>query len=206
MKKMSDLDKELVKLFGEDKFAKIINAKIGIAGCGGLGSNCAGFLVRSGFRDLKIVDFDNVESSNLNRQFYFKDQEGEKKVEALKANLEKINPSVKIEAITVKIEKENVEEIFSDRSIIVEAFDKAEYKSMIISELVEKKEMVVSVSGICGIGESDKIVTRRIKDNLVIIGDLVTDSEKNRPFAPKVAIAAAKQADIILEYVLSMGG
>lgn len=50
--------------------------KIGIAGAGGIGSNVAANLVRSGVTSLKIVDFDRVESSNLNRQFYFSDQIG----------------------------------------------------------------------------------------------------------------------------------
>ena len=45
--------------------------KIGIAGAGGLGSNVAVHLVRSGISSLKICDFDVIENSNLNRQFYF---------------------------------------------------------------------------------------------------------------------------------------
>ena len=47
--------------------------RIGIAGAGGLGSNCAMALVRSGITKLIIADFDSVDESNLNRQFYFHD-------------------------------------------------------------------------------------------------------------------------------------
>ena len=50
--------------------------KVGIAGAGGLGSNCAAALVRTGFRHIKIADFDVVDYSNLNRQFYFLQQAG----------------------------------------------------------------------------------------------------------------------------------
>ncbi len=57
---------------------------VGIAGAGGLGSNCAAHLVRVGFRKLKLVDFDVVETGNLDRQFYFADQVGMYKVEALR--------------------------------------------------------------------------------------------------------------------------
>ena len=49
---------------------------IGIAGAGGIGSNVALQLVRGGLGHLKIIDFDHIETSNLNRQFYFSDQIG----------------------------------------------------------------------------------------------------------------------------------
>ena len=53
---------------------------VGIAGIGGIGSNVGKILIRSGVMNLKIVDFDHVEPSNLNRQFYFADQIGNPKV------------------------------------------------------------------------------------------------------------------------------
>ena len=73
--------------------------KIGIAGAGGLGSNVALNLVRSGIDAFRIVDFDCVEASNLNRQFYFRDQIGRPKVEALRENLQRIRPEVEVDAI-----------------------------------------------------------------------------------------------------------
>ena len=108
--------------------------RIGIAGAGGLGSNVAFNLVRTGVDKLKIVDFDEVDHSNLNRQFYFKDQVGHRKVRALYENLKRINPSIDITIVDRKLEKENINEIFSDCDIIVEAFDKNIYKSMLIEE------------------------------------------------------------------------
>ena len=64
------------------------NAKVGIAGAGGLGSNVAMLLVRAGMKKLVIADFDIVNESNLNRQFFFRHQLGEKKIDALAARLE----------------------------------------------------------------------------------------------------------------------
>ncbi len=72
--------------------------KIGIAGAGGIGSNVAVNLVRSSASALKIVDFDRVELSNLNRQFYFHDQIGRFKVEALAENLRRIRPECHLES------------------------------------------------------------------------------------------------------------
>ena len=69
---------------------------VGIAGAGGLGSNCAAHLVRVGFRKLKLVDFDVVETGNLDRQFYFADQVGMYKVEALRQNLLRISSDLEL--------------------------------------------------------------------------------------------------------------
>jgi sulfur carrier protein ThiS adenylyltransferase len=90
--------------------------KIGIAGAGGLGSNVAVNLVRSGVDEIKIADFDVIEQSNLNRQFYFKDQIGQNKVNALFENLKRINPQIKLQIIQRKLERENLKEIFSQNS------------------------------------------------------------------------------------------
>ena len=65
--------------------------KVGIAGCGGLGSNCAVALARVGVGTLVIADFDVISHSNLNRQYFFFDQIGLKKSAALKDNINKKN-------------------------------------------------------------------------------------------------------------------
>ncbi|MBM4272653.1 MAG: sulfur carrier protein ThiS adenylyltransferase ThiF, partial [Deltaproteobacteria bacterium] len=64
---MNDFEKSLAEVLGEENLIKIQETRVGIAGAGGLGSNCALFLVRCGFRKLRIVDSDVVEMSNLNR-------------------------------------------------------------------------------------------------------------------------------------------
>jgi sulfur carrier protein ThiS adenylyltransferase len=64
--------------------------RVGIAGAGGLGSNCAVALARSGVGTLVIADFDVIEEPNLNRQYYFTDQIGLMKTVALKDNIANI--------------------------------------------------------------------------------------------------------------------
>jgi len=177
---------------------------IGIAGCGGLGSNCANSLIRSGFKKLLIVDYDKVEASNLNRQFYFQDQIGRNKVDCLKENLLRINPQAKITTYCQRLEKDNILDIFEPCPIVVEAFDKAEYKSLLIETLLPHKQLIVSASGLAGYGSSDEIKIHKIKPNLVIVGDLKSEASPDLPpISPRVNIAAAKQADIILEYILN---
>jgi sulfur carrier protein ThiS adenylyltransferase len=196
-------EENIQQQLGEEAFNKVSSVKVGIAGAGGLGSNCACNLVRAGFKNLRIVDFDRVDHSNLNRQFYFLDQVGMDKVKALEVNLRRINPDVNLESRVCKIERSNAGEIFSDCDIVVEAFDRAEYKSMIVEELLPLGKFIVSASGLAGYGSSDQIRVRRIKDNLVIVGDMKTDVSTDFPVSPRVNVAAAKQADVALEYVLT---
>lgn len=188
------------------KIKNILKKKIvGIAGAGGLGSNCAVALARSGIGKLIIADFDSVSESNLNRQFYFYDQIGQIKVFALKENIEQINPNVKVEVHNVKINEDNFANIFSQCDIIVEAFDKAEEKQMLIENVLSELENMPIVSGLgmAGFGNNNSLISRQI-DNLYICGDEKSEvSEENPPLAPRVGIVANMQANIVLDILLN---
>ena len=187
----------------------IRKVKIGIAGAGGLGSNCAHMLVRTGFRRFRIIDFDNLDYSNLNRQFYFTDQVGQPKALKLKENLIRINSDVDIEAVFSKIEEENVAQVFADCDIVVEAFDRPEYKKLIVETYMDTNKFLVAASGLAGWGDSDRIRVHKVKENFYLVGDLTTAvGQDNPPLAPCVHIAAAKQADLVLTWVMgqTMGG
>lgn len=199
---MGSFAESIISYIGYENYNKLQNTKIGIAGAGGLGSNCAVHLVRTGVSNIKIVDFDIVEFKNLNRQHYFYDQVGMKKVLALKNNLLHINPDVNVDVDDRKIVPDNINEIFNGCDIVVEAFDKVEYKVLLIEKCLDMGKVVVSASGIAGWGKSDNIKIKKINSNLFIVGDLNTEiSDKNPPLSPRVNIASAKQADIILELI-----
>ena len=102
------------------------NAKVGIAGAGGLGSNVAMLLVRAGMKKLVVADFDTVNESNLNRQFFFRRQLGEKKIDALAANLREIEPELALELHDVRLTADNADLVFAGCQIVVEALDSAE--------------------------------------------------------------------------------
>ncbi len=199
---MNEFYKNLVNKLGEGNFKKVQAARIGLAGLGGLGSNCALNLVRAGFRKFTMVDFDSIGYSNLDRQFYFLDQIGEDKVKALGENLRRVNPDLEIEALKIKIKKDNAAGIFANCPIVAECFDGAEQKSMLVAELLRLNKFVVSASGLGGYGSSDEIKTHRVKENLIIVGDLRSDICTRPALSPRVNIAASKQADAILEYTI----
>ena len=191
----------------EDQIRAVQRVKVGIAGAGGLGSNCAQLLVRSGFVHFVLVDFDSVESSNLNRQFFFGSQVGVPKVQALAENLGCINPAVLIQTINTKITPLNVSALFIDCDIVVEAFDNPECKKMLVEAYINSGKLLVAASGLAGWGESDRIKVRKIREKFYLVGDLVAGIGPGAPpMAPCVAIAAAKQADIVLSYVLGIMG
>lgn len=177
---------------------------VGIAGCGGLGSNCAVALARVGVGKLVIADFDRIEISNLNRQYFFTDQVGNSKVDALKENIRRIDPGIKIEGHEIMLDPENIPGIFSGCDVIVEAFDRAEMKQMIIETVVEKmpgKPLVCGV-GLAGWGENSDI-GMKVFDNVFICGDHLREvSPEFPPIAPRVGIVANMEANQVLEILL----
>lgn len=185
---------------------KLKNATVGIAGLGGLGSTVAVALARANIGRLIIADFDKVEQSNLNRQQYFIDQIGKNKVDAMTENLRRINPDVKIEPHRIRLNADNIPEIFADADVIAECFDKAEEKQMIVQTVLSKMErtVIVAVSGLAGYGNSNAIKTKRISDRLILVGDETTGID-TQPIltAARVGIAACHQANAIIEVIIN---
>ena len=199
---MISFDEIDAAFYTKEQIEKIKNTKIGIAGAGGLGSNCAHCLVRAGFVNFTIVDFDVVSNFNLNRQFFFQEQVGKLKVEALAENLQKINPELNLTLFTEKITNENLDKFFGEVDIVVEAFDSPEAKAMITIKYLLDEKYFICASGIAGFGNSDRFKTRAVGKNSWIIGDDVSDVENLPPLVPAVLICAAKQADKVLDIVI----
>ncbi len=179
-------------------------ATVGIAGAGGLGSNAAIALARSGIGKLVLADFDVIEPSNLNRQQFFIEQIGMAKVVALRDNLMRINPFSTYEIHEVMLDGENISEIYADVDIMVEAFDKVEMKMMLLETWVRHfpdKPLIVG-SGIAGYGGNNECRTEHLFGNIYVCGDMNTDAGLIPPVAPKVALIAAMQANLALELLL----
>lgn len=178
------------------------NSSVGITGVGGVGSNVAASLVRAGTGRLVIADFDSVELTNLNRQFFFRDQIGYPKVEALKHNLELINPDAEIEINNRLIDSENACSIFADCDVLVEAVDREESKVMLLESWLRglPRKPVFSCSGIAGFGRTDLIRVDR-RQNLTIVGDQESDLSQGT-LSSRIAIVAAMMANEIIEYLM----
>lgn len=184
---------------------KILSKKtVGIAGAGGLGSNCAVALARVGIGKIIIADFDVISKDNLNRQYYFFDQIGQKKVFTIADNILYINPKTKVETHNVKLDPEGIKQIFRKCHVIVEAFDLAVMKQMIIETVLSQLPDIPLVTGIGMAGWGDSNSLKVIKsDNLYICGDGKSEiAEDLPPLAPRVGIVANMQANTVLEILL----
>ncbi len=178
---------------------------VGIAGLGGLGSVVAGALARIGVGRLILADFDVVEPSNLNRQQYFIDQIGERKVDALAENLARINPYVRCDTHAVRLTPENIPVIFDGVDVAVEAFDTPEAKAMIAETFSRcfPEIPLVMASGLAGYESGNTIRTRRFGRNIILVGDLETAAAPGTGLmAPRVGIAAHHQANAVVRLLL----
>jgi len=188
---------------------KVKHAKVGVAGLGGLGSSVAIALARVGVGELVLADFDVVEPSNLNRQQYFVDQIGKSKTEAMEENLKRINPTVRTASHKVMLDDVNIPEIFANVDILIEAFDSAEMKAVLLNSMARScpDVPVILASGVAGHGPSNSIRTTTFSDRYFIVGD--QDSEAGVGMglmAPRVGVAAHHQANCALRLLLGEKG
>ncbi len=186
---------------------KLNNCSVGIAGAGGLGSNVAMALARSGVGRLVIVDFDKVEESNLNRQYFFLDQVGEYKVEALMENIRRASRTCFVEVLNRKLEKGSMHEPFADVDVVVEALDAAQTKADFIEDVMVNlpDKPIVAASGVAGIGGSERIAVERFGNLRIVEDHLALSSDEDVLLSPKVGIFAHHQANLVLEILMGVG-
>lgn len=190
----------LGRYFSLEQLNVLRAAKVGIAGAGGLGSNAALMLVRSGVGHITLVDDDVVDASNLNRQQYWPRHVGSSKVEALSELLLELNPQLSVETHKLRITADTLPGILPACPIWVEAFDSPDDKSMFVEGALLAGHKVTSASGMGGYGGAP--MSRRNLGNLILVGDFTTDILMAPPLAPRVTEAAALLADAVLEMLL----
>ncbi len=179
-------------------------ATIGIAGAGGLGSNIAISLARAGVGTLVIADFDVVSLENLNRQQYCLEQVGLPKVQALAANIKAFNPFINLITHQRKLTSDNLVEIFGTCDLLLEAFDLADQKEMLIESWCARfpGRHLVAASGISGYGRGEEIIINHY-GCLHIVGDGQSELQEGiSPIAPRVAAVANLQANLALELLV----
>lgn len=199
------LDQAFDARFSKDIKEKLENAHVAIAGLGGLGSNIAVMLARSGVGHMLLVDFDTVDVTNLNRQAYLIPQVGMEKTAAMKELLDQINPYLDIEYRQVKVTPDNIQELFAGYPIVCEAFDKAEQKAMLVQGLLTgfRDTLVISGNGMAGYGDANAVKTQKMMRWLYVCGDGQTDiADGIGLMAPRVSVCAAHQANKVIQIIL----
>ncbi len=197
------LDEGLQRYLAPRARRLLAETRVGIAGAGGLGSNVALMLARSGIQRFVLVDGDVVEPSNLNRQAYFPRHVGMPKVQALRAILEELNPAVEVDSRQRWLDGAFIAAVLPKADIWVEALDAPESKRLFVEMALQAGVFTVSASGMAGYGGQP--MQKRRMGRLVLVGDFTSDVAQLPPLAPRVTEAAALQADAVLEQVLDGG-
>lgn len=184
---------------------RLQSAVVGIAGCGGLGSNAAVALARAGVGTLLLADFDRVALSDLNRQYYFQEEIGRLKVEALAARLRAVRPDIRLVTHAARLTPENAPTLFQPAELLIEAFDSADSKRWLIESWSRAypERPIVCASGLAGCGRTQDLRVRSA-GNLFVCGDEEADKRLGL-CAPRVAIVANMQANVAIEILMSRG-
>src|ERR1700687_3839670 len=119
---------------GEEGQRRLLQSRVTLCGCGALGTVLANSLVRAGVGHLRLIDRDFIETSNLQRQVLFDEQDVAEtlpKAEAAARKLEAINSSVHIEPIVTDIDRTNILELVEDADLILDGTDNFEIRYLI---------------------------------------------------------------------------
>ncbi len=132
-----------------DAQVNLANARVLMIGAGGLGNPAAQILVRAGLGFLRLVDFDVIEESNLQRQFLFHSEDvGQLKVEVAARALKKINPWTQVEAVNLKINALNLPDLLQDIDLVLDGSDNFSTRDTINKACVEAAVALLSAAAI----------------------------------------------------------
>lgn len=128
---------------------KLRDSRVLVAGIGGVGSYVAEGLLRSGIGTIGVVDFDDYELSNMNRQLYATERSvGKSKVACFTERASLINPEANIKTYGIKLSTETIEEInFSEYDFVVDAIDDIKAKMLLIKTALDSKCGLISAMG-----------------------------------------------------------
>ena len=133
-------------LFGDNGVNKLKNATVMIVGCGAVGSFAAEALARTGVGHLILVDFDNIEESNINRQiFALNSTIGKQKVNVAAQRIQDINPDIQVDVFNMFLDANNTPDCNPD--IIIDAIDTVESKIALYQWAYKKQIPWISSMG-----------------------------------------------------------
>jgi adenylyltransferase/sulfurtransferase len=130
----------MIKGIGVEGQEKLKQAKVVIAGGGGLGSPVSIYLTAAGVGTIRIIDHDKVELSNLNRQVLHWDKDvGREKVESAAEKLSQLNRNVKIDPVRKTINEGNVSQLVSGFDLIIDAMDNLPTRFLLNKAAIENR-------------------------------------------------------------------
>lgn len=144
----NDKFSRLRAIYNDQQMEKLFNSKVVVVGLGGVGSYCAISLARSCVGHLRIIDFDTVDASNINRQLFATDSTvGMHKADVAESMIRDINPDIQDEKIIELLNHENADRLLSGVDYIVDAVDDVAAKIEIAKYAEEHDIPLVSCMG-----------------------------------------------------------
>lgn len=206
MEEKTALQQALHKGLTAEQSQRLQAAKVAIVGLGGLGSNVALWLARLGVGQLLLYDFDKVELSNLNRQYYFLEDVGQYKATALLRHLKAVNPYGNYHSRVVRLTEDNLAELLCEAHIVCEALDKPEAKALLVNGVLESfpDKYLVSASGLAGFASSASMQVRQVTPHFYLCGDGISDMLQLPLCGARVGLCAAQEALTIARIILQM--
>ena len=141
-----------IPLIGKDGQEKLAHAKVGVAGCGGLGTTLVTNLASAGVGTLVIADGDVPEITNLNRQFVYREDSDDRKAELLAQWAMEVNPDLCAIPFTERLDDDNIGAVFGDCDVIVDCLDRISTRMVVNRFAVSSGKTLVhgGVSGYTG--------------------------------------------------------
>lgn len=147
------------RLYGTEAYALIKNMHVCVVGIGGVGSWVVEALARSAVGEITLIDFDTIETSNINRQIHaLSNTIDEKKCSSMQERVKKINSSCKVNVIDDFITLENMSDYLSrDYDYVVDAIDSIKFKAGLIYYCKRNKIPVITTGGAGGLTDPSMI-------------------------------------------------
>lgn len=186
----------LIGLIGEEKLKEIERKKILLIGVGGVGSYALEALIRNGFYDITIVDFDTIDLSNLNRQLITDSTNiGKYKVDEAKKRALLINPNINIQAINEKLNKENLRNLLNQNfDYIIDACDTLDVKFALMENSLHYSYKLISSMGTAKKTDPTKLeITTLNKTNNDPIARLLRNKVRKAHINKKIYVVSSTE-------------
>lgn len=186
----------LIGLIGEEKLKEIERKKILLIGVGGVGSYALEALIRNGFYDITIVDFDTIDLSNLNRQLITDSTNiGKYKVDEAKKRALLINPNINIQAINEKLNKENIRNLLNQNfDYIIDACDTLDVKFALMENSLHYSYKLISSMGTAKKTDPTKLeITTLDKTNNDPIARLLRNKVRKAHINKKIYVVSSTE-------------
>lgn len=199
---------------GENGQKKLLDAKVLVIGAGGLGSPCALYLAASGIGTIGIVDDDEVEFSNLQRQILHETSDiGKNKAESAKYALLDLNPDIKVTEINKRLSEENAREIIDKYDIVADGSDNISTRFLVNDTCYFFKKTLVSAAVVGFQGQistfkaymGEEYPCYRCLYPVPPPQDTMPSCSHNGIFAPIAGILGAMQAGEVMKEILNIG-